>query len=98
MTVNHPPVLQPIADARVQVGDTLRISVSAEDPEGDNVTYRLLVPWIPGARVADASVDSLSGLFRFVPRPSDGPFRWFGIFARDSHGAEESTDFYVLVD
>jgi hypothetical protein len=95
--VNQAPVVQPIPDMVGEVGDTLQIQASAEDPEGDDVVYRLVVPVIFGAGIADASIDSSSGEFRFVPKPSDGTLRWFGIFARDAKGAEGSEEFYVLI-
>lgn len=96
--MNQPPVVQPIPDMVVQIGDTLQIQASAEDPEGDDVVYRLVIPIIFGAGTAEAAIDSSSGEFRFVPQPSDGTLRWFGVFARDSKGAEGSEEFYVLID
>ena len=95
--MNQPPVVQPIPDMVVEIGDTLQIQASAEDPEGDDVVYRLIVPVIPGAGAAEASIDSSSGGFRFVPKPTDGTLRWFGIFAGDAKGAEGSEEFYVLI-
>lgn len=96
--INQPPVVDDISDLQTRVGDTLRVVASARDPEGEDVRFRLVVPVIPGAGVAEASIDSISGALTFVPQVSDGPFRWFGIFAQDRAGAEGSTDFYVLID
>jgi hypothetical protein len=95
---NQPPVVDAISDVHTRVGDTLRVHASARDPEGEEVAFRLVVPVIPGAGVAEASIDSVSGEFTFIPQATDGPLRWFGIFAHDRGGAEGSTDFYVLID
>jgi hypothetical protein len=94
---NQPPVVQPIPDVVVEIGDTLQIQASAEDPDGDDVVYRLVVPVIFGAGAAEASIDASSGEFRFVPKPTDGRLRWFGVFVRDAKGAEGSEEFYVLI-
>jgi hypothetical protein len=94
---DQPPVITSLADTTVAVGDTLRLRVRAVDPEGGDVFYRLVVPWMPGTGIAEATLDSLSGAFEFVPKPSDQPARWFGFFVRDAARNESSEEMYVRV-
>ncbi len=95
--VNQAPVFRSLADTIVVVGDTLRLLVVADDPEGDRITYRLLVPIVPGTGVALAELDTETGKFWFAARRSDTPMRWFGFFARDEQGNESSVDIFVTV-
>ena len=37
--INHPPTLDPIGDQFVQEGETLMFTVTASDPDGDNITF-----------------------------------------------------------
>ncbi len=94
---NQAPVFRSLVDTIVAVGDTLRLSVVADDPERDPITYRLIVPVIPGGGVALADLNTQTGEFWFAARHTDMPVRWFGFFARDDRGNESSADIFVTV-
>ncbi len=57
---NRPPVIEPIPDQRVDVGDRLMFTVVASDPDGDRVTLSAAVP-------ANAAFDTATGTFTFTP-------------------------------
>jgi len=60
IAVNRAPVITPIADRTVVLGDYLRFQAQASDPDGDNVSFRLNGP-------QDAIIDPGSGTVEFVP-------------------------------
>lgn len=61
-----PPELQPIQSASIQVNQTLRLSLSVQNPSGLPLTWSFSGPDLPGL----AEVTSLSGT------PSSGEFVW----------------------
>jgi hypothetical protein len=84
-----PPNIEALGDTSVVLGDTLRMTASAVDPDGDSVTYDLTVCLRDTSEldyVADAYLDSLTGDFWFVAGARDLPDRNFVITARDSEG------------
>ena len=90
---NAPPVMAAVSDTTVSLGDTVAFSVSASDPDGDDITYRLgvSVTWQElkeGYRV-DASLDSETGYFWFRPKHEDAPGRDFNFTADDGKDGED---------
>lgn len=60
---NQAPVLTPIADATVTLGQTLVLQLSATDPDGDAVRFSVL----PFPAPAGATLDGRTGEFTFRP-------------------------------
>ena len=90
---NAPPVMAAVRDTTVALGDTVAFFVSATDPDGDDITYRLgvSVTWEElqeGYRV-DASLDSETGYFWFRPKQEDAPSRDFNFTADDGRNGED---------
>jgi hypothetical protein len=96
---NHPPVLISLNDTTVTVGDTLRMTAVATDPDGDAVRYDLTV-MIHGMSDHPPKVgfDGDSGEFVFFPASTDQPSRDFIIRARDGRGGEDASPFTVTVN
>ena len=66
---NEPPVLGPLADQQVALGQTLSFTVMATDPDaGQTLTFGL----DPGAPVG-SGLDPVSGLFAWTPLPAQAP-------------------------
>ena len=62
--VNHAPVLSPIADQSVVVGQTLRFTTEATDPDpGQVLTFALVAPGLAGA-----TIDPATGAITFDSR------------------------------
>lgn len=59
---NRPPVLRPLADQTVKVGEGLEVSLEANDPDEDALTYL-----IGGERPEGVELEARSGVFRWVP-------------------------------
>ncbi|MCP4288104.1 MAG: hypothetical protein GY792_27330, partial [Gammaproteobacteria bacterium] len=59
--VNRPPVLDPIGNKNVNEGETLSFSVTATDPDGDNLTYS--VSNLPSG----ATFDPITRIFNWTP-------------------------------
>jgi len=62
---NRAPVLDPIGDKNVKKGQPLSFTVSASDPDGEEVS--LSAVGVPSG----AEFDTLSGLFIWTPRKGD---------------------------
>jgi len=60
-TANRPPVLAPISNRTVGLGDTLVLQLTATDPDVDPLTFS--VDPLP----ANASLDATTGRFTFTP-------------------------------
>ena len=58
--VNRPPVITPVADRTVVLGDYLRFQAQASDPDGHNVSFGLNGP-------ENAIIDPGSGTVEYVP-------------------------------
>jgi len=59
---NNPPVIIPISDATVTLGETFTYTVEATDPDGDDLTYSLTTN--PST---DMSIDENSGVITWTP-------------------------------
>jgi len=83
--VNRPPALDPIGDRSVAEGEALIFTVTASDPDGDNLTLSTgILP--PGA-----SFDSVSGVFSWTP--DDGQADDYGVsFTVTDDGSPAESD------
>ena len=63
---NRPPVLNPIGNKTVAVGNTLTFTVSATDPDNDPLTYSVAPLPLP----ANASFSTTTRVFTFTPTAS----------------------------
>ncbi len=61
--VNHPPVLDPIGDKLIQEGETLAFTVTASDPDGDNVTFS--ADMLPPGAIFDPDTQAFSWITTF---------------------------------
>jgi uncharacterized repeat protein (TIGR01451 family) len=60
-SVNQAPVLSPVSDQTLTLGDTLSITVSATDADGDNLSFSLPQP------LSGATIDATSGELTWTP-------------------------------
>lgn len=58
---NRPPAIDPVSDKELLEGQTVEFAVSANDPDGDALTYRLI-----GAVPAGTSLDPATGRLAFA--------------------------------
>lgn len=63
--LNQPPVLAPVGDRTVGLGNTLTVDLEAVDPDGDPLTFGATPLPLP----AGASLNGATGLFQFAPTP-----------------------------
>lgn len=93
---NHWPLMEPLADRQVRVGETLRVTVHAEDPDGD--ALRFYVDGKPPG--ASFSQDGTTALLVWSPSVTDtdvGGREWpVTVSVQDSHGAWISQTFTIL--
>jgi hypothetical protein len=98
---NDPPEMAAVRDTTVALGDTLGIFVSAIDPDGDDITYRLTVvvtfEELQQGYRADASLNAQTGYFWFRPGEDDVPSRGFRFTAEDGNGGEDTEGMTVNV-
>jgi hypothetical protein len=94
---NQPPVLTPISDQVVSVGDTLNVGVSATDPDGDNIT--LTTPGLPAFGIFTDNGDG-TGTITFNPQVSDtGQYSVTVVAADDgTPSLSDTTDFLLTVN
>lgn len=95
--VNHPPVLQAQRDTSIFIGDTLRSTASATDPDGDALEYYLTAGLRHASDSCATFIDSLTGRFWFAPSINDRPGRSLILTVIDEHGFGTSTLFDVSV-
>ncbi|MDJ0944568.1 MAG: PKD domain-containing protein [Kiloniellales bacterium] len=62
-STNNPPVLDPIGNQTVALGSTLSLSLTASDPDGDDLAFTASPLPLP----AGASLNSATGAFTFAP-------------------------------
>ena len=88
--VDDPPVLDPIADRRVRFGDTLRLAVTASDPDAGPLRFSLVAP------PAGAAIDPATGLLTYRPaRPGLAPV--LTVRVTDPQGSFDEKSFAVTV-
>lgn len=93
---NRAPIIKEQPDTSVAVGDTLRLKAQARDPDGDEISFRIIV-YVQNVfgRWPDIDFNSSTGQFWFAPVPYDQPYPSFEFIARDGRGGESSTKFEV---
>lgn len=100
---NLAPVMMAQGDTIIVSGDTIQLIASASDPEGDSLTYRLIVfvsqsEWKAGD-VPDTDMSASTGVFTFRALDRDVPSRDFAFGAVDVNGGEASpAEFAVVVN
>jgi len=95
---NSPPIIQEQPDASVNIGNTLKLRAVASDPDGDRITYGLVVYLDRKYDIyPNVEMDLRSGIFQFTARSADMPSRKFAFVARDDHGKTAETEFVVTV-
>gem|GEM_PF-2869973 len=98
---NNPPEMAAVRDTTIALGDTVGLFVSATDPDGDDVTYRLTVSVtyeeLMSGYEADASLGTHTGYFWFRPSREDVPSRDFKFTADDGRGGEDDAWMTVSV-
>jgi uncharacterized repeat protein (TIGR01451 family) len=91
---NQAPVFAPIpSPIAAKTGKALAFTVSASDPNGDPITYRL------GAGApAGATLNSTSGVFAWTPSCAQGPASYiFPVIAADNKGLEDTETITIQV-
>lgn len=61
---NQPPTIEPVADQVVEVGELVEIQISAEDPDGDPISY------FPVQKPIYSGLNTETGLFGWTPPKS----------------------------
>ena len=99
---NHSPVLAAQSDTIVAVGHSLELWASAEDVDGDTLTYSLSV-FLSQAELKqgyfpDTEFDAQTGHFVFTASSDDRPSRSFTFGVSDGRGGTDSATFTVIVN
>jgi hypothetical protein len=92
---NRTPMIATVPDQRVKVGDTLRVTVRASDPDGD--ALRFSVPTAPLSLINVGSDASGGAVLTFSPRSIDQGGR-VTVRAIDTGGLISETSFNLTVD
>ncbi len=94
LTINHSPILTPIADQTIIEQGTLTVATSASDEDGGPLTYTLM------AAPSGASIDT-NGVITWTPTKAQGPStNTFTVQVSDdgSPALTDSTSFTVAVN
>lgn len=83
--LNLPPVISPVANQSAQIGQTLQLVVSATDPDNEPITYSA------SSLPAGATINPTTGLFFWIPGPSQAGSYTITFTATDSRGMSSST-------
>ncbi len=94
---NRPPVLEPIGNKTIEVGEEFAFIVYAEDPDGDFVSYKLsILP--PGATFKEfRGVGKIYYIFRWTPQYAQRGTRSVTFFAEDSNGTADIETIELVV-
>lgn len=92
---NRAPMIATVPDQRVKVGETLRVTVSASDPDGD--ALRFSVPTAPLSLINVGSDVNGGAVLTFSPRSMDQGGR-VTVRAIDSGGLISETSFNLTID
>jgi len=86
---NRSPVLNPIGDREMRVGETIEIALSASDPDGDNLSYSL----------DSSSVGALqNNVFRYTaPIDFNGSGYQIRFYVFDSHGGSDDERIFLRI-
>jgi len=90
---NRPPVMDPIPDQTVGVGETLTFSVAASDPDGDPLTFSVSPQPLPANAVFTAG----TGLFSFSPAAGQSGALALTFSVADGRGGTASRTMTVIV-
>jgi len=85
---NNPPVITPIFDATITVGETFNYPVEATDPDGDDLTYSLL-----GTPPAGMAIDENSGVISWTTPTATGSFE---VVVEVSDGKSSDTESFTV--
>ena len=88
---NQPPVLDPIGDKIVSVGQTLGFTVTASDPDGDPLTYS--ASGLP----ATATFDPATRAFTFTPAASQAGSVQVTFTVTDGFGGQTSETITITI-
>jgi hypothetical protein len=98
---NHAPIFDDQPDTTIAYGDTLHLTASAYDPEGDSFTFSVAViatlSEIRSGYFAAVGMDAHTGAFWFYPGTRDIPSRSFRFSAEDELGHASTMTFKVSV-
>jgi hypothetical protein len=92
IATNRPPVVQPIADAQAPEDQLLTVAPSANDPDGDGIT------WSGTSLPRGAHVDPGSGTLSWTAcLDQEGHYPGVTLIATDPWGASGSTSFDITI-
>ena len=99
--LNHSPLLESQSDTTAVVNETLHLQAQATDPDGDDISFRVVVgmTWAEihyGPRPL-VLIDQTTGEFQYTPRNIGISGRTFTFVAMDNRGGQDSTSFHVAV-
>jgi hypothetical protein len=89
---NAPPVIDPISDRGAQPGVDVAIQIIANDPDDNNLAYRLL------ERPAGMQIDPDSGLIAWVPVTQQLGPHGVTVEVSDPAGFSDQANFEIMVD
>jgi hypothetical protein len=98
--VNRPPVIEHMRDTTAVIGDTLRVTIHASDPDGDQLHFHAITEcsWadLQQDLCPHAGFHTAVPVFWFWPRSSDH-VRGFTIIVEDDQGASDTTAISITV-
>lgn len=87
---NRPPVIEPIENKTVRPGEILELTIIAEDPDGDNLTYTLLRNL--------GYLDAETGIYTLEPTADQvGSIHYVMVEVRDERGAASNVTFKISI-
>ena len=84
---NAPPVVEPMDQQSVRLGETLTLNFAATDPEAEALIFEMP----PSSSLPNSSLDRTSGLFTFTPESDQVGATTVTILVSDGHSTVEST-------
>ena len=85
--INQAPIIVPIPDASVILGETFTYTVDANDPDGDDLTYSLTT-----TPTTDMAINSTTGLITWTPNTTGN----FDVTVEVSDGSESTTQSFTI--
>ncbi|MES2307337.1 MAG: Ig-like domain-containing protein [Verrucomicrobiota bacterium] len=89
---NLPPTITSVAQTEAGITSLYRYAVTATDPEGDTITFKLLTA------PSGMTIDSTSGVILWTPTSSQLGLQNVEVSAQDSFGGITSQGFQIHVD
>ena len=84
---NNPPSFNPIDDQIITVGETLKLTLNAVDPEGDEVSFEAIDQPLP----ANSFLEKETGLFTFTPSTNQVGETRLNFLASDGYASQQKT-------